>query len=321
MEQVKIKSISVIIPYYNDFSVFKRTLESILNQTLLPQEVIIVDDCSDDSHLLEEMISNFNAPFEVKLYRNKENKNGAYSRNLGIKESKCEYIALLDADDFWQSKHLEDSYSFLQNSGFDFIYSNIIKKFDNGEELNIKVTDILSLDNPNDILFYSPPQTNSFFFRKSLIIKYKLFFDERLRRHQDWQFLISILNSELKVGYGDFYTSYYCESIKPFVKRVNYQSIFTFWNENLDKFSENKVDSKILHLLLNVYYAEGKSEALKYLNEFGFNSKIRRNLNYFFIIGNGNKKRFKVAAKFLYYIFFKREKMLDIFKILMLKSR
>lgn len=315
------KGISVVIPYYNDSSVFRKTLESVFNQTLKPQEVIVVDDCSNDSHLLREIISNFKAPFEIILYRNKENKNGAYSRNYGIQNAKYEYIALLDADDFWKSNHLEESYSFLKENQLDFIYSNIIKIFNNGKELDIKVTDILGLNNPNDILFYSPPQTNSFFFRKSSIINYKLFFDERLRRHQDWQFLITILNSELKVGYGDFYTSYYCESIKPFEKRVNYQSIFTFWSENIEKFTENKVNSKILHLLLNVYYAEGKDKTLQYINEFNFSLKIRRSIKYFFLIGGGDKKRLKVVSKILYYVFFRKDEIVKITKILVLKFK
>ena len=49
--------ITVVIPYFNNSSVFQRTLDSIFNQKLQPQEVIIVDDCSDDSDVLKNIIN------------------------------------------------------------------------------------------------------------------------------------------------------------------------------------------------------------------------------------------------------------------------
>lgn len=44
---IKNVSVSVVIPHYNDFENLLRALESIQYQTVLPREVIIIDDCSD----------------------------------------------------------------------------------------------------------------------------------------------------------------------------------------------------------------------------------------------------------------------------------
>src|SRR5690606_31934627 len=117
-------------------------------------------------------------------------------------------------------------------------------------------TDFGKLSNKNNILFHQPPQTNSFFFLKKKLEANGVYFDERLRRHQDWQFLIEILNSDLKVSYLDAYNSYYCESLKPFSSRVNYDSIFVFWSENRKYFSAFNLYRTYIKFLLDIYFNE-----------------------------------------------------------------
>lgn len=309
------QGISVVIPYYNDSSVFRRTLESILNQTLLPKEVIIVDDCSNDSQILKEIVSSFNVPFEILLYRNTENKNGAYSRNFGIRKSKYDYIALLDADDYWGSYHLEESIFLLENFDCDFIYSNIVKDYNNGELIKIKVTNHEILHNKNDILFKQPPQTNSFFFKRDKLDLLNISFDERLRRHQDWKFLLDVLNSDLNVRYLDSYNTFYCESIKEFSIRVNYDSIFLFWSENEDKFTRYNVYKVYLKFLVDVYFYEGPEKVNLYIEKYNIYKSIKRLMGFIMMICGGEKRRFKFFIKALYYFLFSPKLILKIMKL------
>ena len=94
--------VSVIIPYYRARQTIARAVESALGQTVRPQEILIIDDGSpDDAATATE---HFGA--SVTLIR-KPNGGPASARNLGIEHAKGEWIAFLDADDYWEPSKLE----------------------------------------------------------------------------------------------------------------------------------------------------------------------------------------------------------------------
>ena len=66
-------NISVVIPYFNSSAIIARTLDSVKNQTYLPKEVIIVDDCSDSLNSLDFIKDNrFFYPFEVIILHHED---------------------------------------------------------------------------------------------------------------------------------------------------------------------------------------------------------------------------------------------------------
>jgi glycosyltransferase involved in cell wall biosynthesis len=95
-------SVSVIIPAYNSGKTILRALDSVLSQSTLPSEIIVVDDGSSDNtcSLVEE-----NYP-DVKLIK-QPNAGAAAARNTGTRLSTGELIAFLDSDDFWHIRKLE----------------------------------------------------------------------------------------------------------------------------------------------------------------------------------------------------------------------
>lgn len=99
--------ISVVIPVYNKSKTIVRCLESVISQSSSPVEIIIINDGSlDDSYsVIQEWIRKIKTQISINLISN-ENKGVSYSRNLGIKKSKSNYIALLDADDYWEKDFL-----------------------------------------------------------------------------------------------------------------------------------------------------------------------------------------------------------------------
>lgn len=103
-------SVSVIIPAYNSGKTILRALQSVFNQSLLPFEVIVVDDGSSDNtaDLVKE-----NYP-DAKLILQK-NAGAAAARNTGAKASSGEYIAFLDSDDFWHKQKIELQSSILND--------------------------------------------------------------------------------------------------------------------------------------------------------------------------------------------------------------
>ena len=93
--------ISVIIPSHNRCELLRRALLSVFCQTLLPFEVIIIDDGSTDN--TGKMISN---EFPAVNYYRQENAGVSSARNLGIHHSTGNWLAFLDSDDEWLPEKL-----------------------------------------------------------------------------------------------------------------------------------------------------------------------------------------------------------------------
>jgi O-antigen/teichoic acid export membrane protein/glycosyltransferase involved in cell wall biosynthesis len=97
-----ITGISVIIPAFNREQLLKRAIESVLNQTVKPEQIIVVDDGSTDG--TPEMCRQFSGSIE---YVRQPNAGVAAARNHGIKLARHAWIAFLDSDDYWTPNHLE----------------------------------------------------------------------------------------------------------------------------------------------------------------------------------------------------------------------
>lgn len=118
------QKVSVIIPYYNGGEFIKDTLESILNQTYRNYEIIVVDDGSTDGSTdnSKGVLDSFKDKIRY-FYQANEGISGA--RNRAIKESKGEYIALLDQDDIWYPEKLEKQVEVMnQNLDAGIVYSD-----------------------------------------------------------------------------------------------------------------------------------------------------------------------------------------------------
>lgn len=98
-----IENFSVIIPLYNKECEIKRTVRSVLAQTVKDFELIIIDDGSTDNGPAK--VLEFNDP-RIKLI-SQENKGVSAARNRGISEAQNELISFLDADDEWAEDYLE----------------------------------------------------------------------------------------------------------------------------------------------------------------------------------------------------------------------
>jgi glycosyltransferase involved in cell wall biosynthesis len=93
--------ISVVIPLYNKEYLIRKCLQSIVDQSTPPFEIVIIDDGStDDSGIIvKEFIDRYEGLKIHFFYQ--ENSGVSSARNLGIYKAESDYIALLDADDEW----------------------------------------------------------------------------------------------------------------------------------------------------------------------------------------------------------------------------
>jgi glycosyltransferase involved in cell wall biosynthesis len=95
--------ISVVIPLYNKAATILRAVQSIQSQTWPDWELIVVDDGSrDDGAARVEALSD---P-RIRVVR-QANQGVSVARNTGIQEAHGEWVALLDADDYWHAEHLQ----------------------------------------------------------------------------------------------------------------------------------------------------------------------------------------------------------------------
>ena len=105
MEQEKGNiSVSIVIPLYNKEEHIQRTLLSVLNQSFQFFEIVVVDDGSSDNSL--ECVKQIED--ERISIISQSNQGVSAARNRGIQEAKFNYIALLDADDEWDSGYLTE---------------------------------------------------------------------------------------------------------------------------------------------------------------------------------------------------------------------
>jgi glycosyltransferase involved in cell wall biosynthesis len=106
-------SVSVIIRTYNQPGLLKEAIESVLGQTLMPTEVIVVDDASTAETPL--MMSAYDGHATVRYVRLEENQGMLKTGQIGLEKSVGDYIAFLDHDDLWLPTHLELCVSALES--------------------------------------------------------------------------------------------------------------------------------------------------------------------------------------------------------------
>lgn len=141
--------VSVIIPTYNREKVIKRSIDSVLNQTINNLEVIIVDDRSTDNtkEIIEEYQKKDN---RLKYIVNENSKGPAGARNMGLKVACGKYIAFLDSDDEWEKFHIEESLNLIKktNSTASFAYwfekhNDKVEDLAECEEIKVKLDDAI----------------------------------------------------------------------------------------------------------------------------------------------------------------------------------
>lgn len=106
-------TLSVLIPVYNGAKYIRRCLNSVLSQSVLPQEIIVLNDASTDDtvEIIKEYQSNHSL---IKLLHNEKNKGLILSQNRLINEASSEYLFFLACDDWVEKDFLKESLDILK---------------------------------------------------------------------------------------------------------------------------------------------------------------------------------------------------------------
>jgi len=130
---------------FNNETVIKETINSVINQTYPYWELLIIDDYSSDKSV--EIVKEYSkADSRIKLFQHSTNKGAAEARNLGTKMAEGKYIAFLDADDLWKENKLKLQIDALNNDTCDICFGSYEWINSKGESLNKKVHALKSLN-------------------------------------------------------------------------------------------------------------------------------------------------------------------------------
>ncbi|MBF4988685.1 glycosyltransferase family 2 protein [Methylophilus sp. 14] len=201
MDKVKIDSqlradVSVVIPCYRCADSIGRAFESIQKQTVLPTEVILVDDASDDLTKIKlQEIIDANPGF-AKLIALDKNKGAANARNVGWNSASQPYIALLDSDDAWHPQKIEIQYNFMKENPDVSLCGHELRIVNANASFNWSLgKQTYSLISKLSILIRNPFCTPSVMFNKNIGFR----FNEKKRHVDDHLLWMQIALSNYKV--------------------------------------------------------------------------------------------------------------------------
>jgi glycosyltransferase involved in cell wall biosynthesis len=192
--------VSVIIPSYNRKPVLLRAVRSALDQSIPPFEIIVVDDGSSDGTNETDFLG---IDPRIRLIAHPTNRGGAVARNTGIDAAKGNWVALMDSDDVWLNSKLERQLGALREDMADdkaLASCNVLKSFDHRAPLPFNdwppgkqhLSEYFMIDG-------GTLQTSTLLL--PTVLAKQVRFDERLARHQDWDFVLRLVQAGAKLRY------------------------------------------------------------------------------------------------------------------------
>ena len=255
-------TVSVIIPVYNGEKTIVDTLSSVLKQTYSNFEVIIVDDGSDNP--MESFLPPLIDDNRINIYRT-ERSNANVARNYGIGKSKGDYIAMLDADDYWLENHLQDCLALLRESNADGLYGSLfLRRSLSGAIRDLPVFRARELKEGESMIDYLlstgyGAQTSTLF--TTACSMKDILWDATLIGHQDYDFVVRFKKKYTLAVKKEPTVAYYLSS-----GRANhYETCIRFTEENI-----KDIDPEIyIRYNLNMCFQAGqKEESMKYVSYF-----------------------------------------------------
>ena len=240
--------ISIIVPIYNSKRYLKRCIESVLNQKYQKYELILINDGSTDNS--GEICDCYaKSDSRIRVIHNK-NVGVSASRNIGIKESKGEYILFLDSDDWLEENSLCKIYKKSIEEDLDILFFGYREVDENENVIKNNLYDNTNDRNFEDIILNISSNIKGFLFNKLIrreCIDY--YFDESIYLKEDLYFLLKNRTNIKKTDFiNDIVYNY----------RVRNNSVSHSNSKNIKHISELDVDKYICESIESKYSNEYK---------------------------------------------------------------
>jgi len=164
--------ISVIIPCYKCSTTITRAVQSVLKQSILPTEIILIDDCSPDNGQtlaqLDELQKKYTEKVHIIVLQLADNQGPASARNAGWEAASQSYIAFLDADDAWHSEKIKIQSQWMAEHPDAVLTGHTYQQIADGEEQTInshpKIHKVAQIS-PQTLLY------NNYFYTRTVMVK------------------------------------------------------------------------------------------------------------------------------------------------------
>ena len=244
--------VSIIIPYRKKRNFISNSIKSVLNQTYVNFELIIIydDENENDLNLINEFQKKDN---RISIIKNIKQIGAGESRNLGINYSKGEFIAFLDADDTWQNDKLMKQISFMKFNKYDATHTSYSIVDENHNVIGKRIArNFLEL---KDLLKSCDIGTSTVIIKKNLINNEVKF--ASLKTKEDFVLWLKLLKKNIKI-YG-------------------LNEILTFWTKS-DKSLSSSTPQKIIDgfRVYNKYMNFNYLKSIYYLFCLGINFLFKR---------------------------------------------
>lgn len=204
--------VSVIIPIYNEDKFLSRALESVAEQTLREIEIICVDDGSTDDSL--KILKSYQQRDERVRIVTETNAGPGLARNNGLRRVRGEFMAFLDADDFFEPTLLEDLYNEAVKNNLDIaisdydIYNSKKEVFERVvpseyESIYKKGRVTSKSEYPDHIFLSTNGAAWNKLFRTAFVVDKGLGFLPEVKLYEDVYFVVTALSLAERIGMVD----------------------------------------------------------------------------------------------------------------------
>jgi glycosyltransferase involved in cell wall biosynthesis len=280
-------SVSVIIPVYNCESFIEKAIESVLLQPEVFEIIVVNDGSTDDSLSLIEALQKEDDRIKIYHHKNAENKGRSATRNLGIQKATGNFIAFLDADDFYlENRFNADKVHFENNPFSDGVYNAIgvhfYRESNPLEEEKLRLTTVTEFIEPCELFDALLYYKKGHFSIDGLTVKRSIFekigyFNEALKVAEDTElFFRMALKCQLKTGVIDKAVA---------MRGVHDFNVFN--NEDLYNVSKlNVYESLIFWSIRNQIHLDKIDHVLNVLWMFEYkqNTSLFKNIWYWFYL-------------------------------------
>lgn len=199
--------VSIITPTFNSINYIKETYRSILEQKYQNWEWVITDDCSTDDtfdFLLQLSINDI----RIRPFKLDKNSGAAVARNNSLNHSRGEYIAFIDADDYWEKDKLSSQISYMVEKNLDFCFTSYICE----TEVVSKLCKVVDATHSENVFTYKDMLKkkatlgcSTVILRKSLVKQHRM---PLIRTYQDYAFWLKLLKETNAVLFNRCLTHY-----------------------------------------------------------------------------------------------------------------